>query len=321
MKICILLLGTFGDMILATPIISMIKKHYPKSEITFIAGNRNHIIIKHHPMVDRIIIWNKLPHKLISNFIYFWTNKFDYYIDPKDHYSTESCIIARLVRAKTKIGMNFRKKIFDILIPDERKNAELHYTQRVFRAFESLGITFEFDTIPRPELYYTSDSLNYFVHFLNENGLSRNNYIVFNISASHPRKTFSIETLSQIFAQTDFFLPVVLTFDVKDTEKALNLKGKYNHLNLFFSRKITDVFPLIENSSAVITPDTSIVHIATAYLKPTLAFYSGLDDFFRKFHPNNSNCIVVRAEKGDPGIQSIPLTSIINYINSFVSKI
>lgn len=318
MEICILQLGTFGDMILATPIISAIKNRVPDSKISFIAGRRNHIIIKSHPLVSNVIVWNKLPHHLFKSIWNLRTKKFDYYVDPKDHFSKEGCIIARLVRASTKVGFNRKKKIFDIGIPDEARNKDLHFTQRIFRAFNVLGIDWELNQIPKPELYYSFENENYYSEFLKESNLKHNGYIVFNISASHPRKTFSDNALNEIFSKIQFQFPIVLTFDVKDTIRALNLKGRYTNLYLFFSRSILDLLPLVENSLAVITPDTSVVHIATAYSKSTLAFYSGLDNFFVKFHPNNPKCIVVRAEKGDPGIQSISISKIINSINSFL---
>lgn len=321
MEICILQLGTYGDMILATPIISAIKNHIPEAKINFIAGHRNHLIIKHNPYVSKILIWSKLPHLLLRNIFYLRTRKFNVFVNPKDHFSREGSIISRIVRADTKVGLNRNKKIFDIEIPDEKLNSELHFTQRIFRAFEFLGIKLEDDEIPKPQLFYSRDNNDYFANFLKENNLKPFDYIVFNISASQPLKTFSDKALNEIFSQIEFNFPLALTFDYKDTERALNLRGKFVHPYLYFSRNILDVFPLIENSRAVITPDTSIVHIATAYSKKTLAFYSGLDEFFYKFHPNNNLCTVVRAEKGDPGIQTIPISQIISSIISFLQTI
>jgi ADP-heptose:LPS heptosyltransferase len=320
MKICILQLGTFGDMILTTPIISAIKKKYPIANIFFIAGGRNSNVIRNHPDVSKIIVWSKLPHKLIQNIVFLRTQNFQYYIDPKDHYSSESQLIARIVKANVKIGLNSKKNTFDISIPDESQNSELHYTQRVFRAFECLGIELPQNEIPKPDLYFSENSKNYVDLFLRENNLRVGEYVVFNISASHPRKTFTPEALKAIFTNLRPEIDIVLSFDYKDTEKALNLKGNFKFPFLFFSRNIQDVFSLIQSAKAVVTPDTSIVHIATAYSKPTLAFYSGLDDFFKKFHPNNPKCIVVRASSADPGIHSIPVNDFIHSINNFLKQ-
>lgn len=321
MDICILQLGTFGDMILTTPVISLLKQRFPDSRIFFICGNRNHIVIRYHPGVYKILRWNKFPATLLRNIAWLRFHEFDFYVDPKDHYSFEGQMIAKIVRSKLKIGLNQKSFNFHISIQSESENLNLHFTERVLRTLKPLGIVWEYEFIPLPELYYSEENKKYYEAFLLENNLEPNGYLVFNISASHPRKTFSDHTLRHIFSNVDFNLPIVLTFEPKDTIKALDLKNKYKFLNLFFSRSILDIFPIVENSFAVVTPDTSIVHIASAYSKPTLAFYSGLDSFFKKFHPNNPFCVVVRAEKGDPGIQSINTGSFISSINSFLKTI
>ncbi len=322
MEICILQLGTFGDMILCTPIISALKSKFPDSNIYFIAGKKNHIIIKYHPYIKKIFVWDKNPLKLLQTIIALKSKHFNFFVDPKDHFSRESKIIARMVKANSKIGLNtHNSNVFDTTIPDETQNLGLHFTQRIFKAFDFLNINFPDKIIPPPELFYPESSKFHFQKFLNENKLSQGKYIVFNISASHPRKTFSERALEEIFSKVHFYLPIVICFDKKDTQKAKKILHIKPSALLFYSKSILDIFPLVENCKAVITPDTSIVHIATAYKKNTLAFYSGLDNFFNKFHPNNPNAVVVRARSGDYGIQSIQPNQFIISINLFVEQI
>jgi len=319
MDICIAQLGTFGDMILATPIIKTLKKLYPQSNIHFIAGKKNHIVIKYHPLVNKIYVWDKNPFKLLQTIVSLKLKCFDYYVDPKDHFSRESLILSKIVVAKVKIGFNsFSHQTFDISIPDAIQNRSLHFTQRLFQAFKTLQISApKDDEIPKPDLYYPENSKQYLLHFLEKNQLLSNQYLLFNISASHPRKTFTEETLKDIFTKFTPPIPVVLCFEKKDKILAKKLQQLSPKIKLFFSRQILDVFALVEHSRAVITPDTSIVHIATAYHKPTLAFYSGLDDFFIKFHPNNPKAVVIRAQAEDHGIHSIPSNRVLLSINHF----
>ncbi len=115
MEICILQLGTYGDMILATPIISAIKNHFPEAKINFIAGHRNHLIIKHNPYVSKILIWSKLPHLLLRNIFYLRTRKFNVFVNPKDHFSREGSIISQIVRADTKSWFKSKQKKYLIL--------------------------------------------------------------------------------------------------------------------------------------------------------------------------------------------------------------
>ncbi len=321
MEICILQLGTLGDMILCTPIISALKSKYPNSSIYFIAGKKNHIIIKYHPRIKKIFIWDKNPIKLLQTIMALKKKNFDFYVDHKDHFSRESKIIAKLVKANYKIGLNADNNFFDKTIPNETQNIDLHFTQRVFKAFESLNINFPYNKIPIPELFYPESSKSHFQRFLNKKRLPQGKYIVFNISASHPRKTFSDMALNEIFSKILFPLPVVICLEKKDTQKVKGISKIKSSLFIYNSNSILDIFPLIENCTAVITPDTSVVHIATAYRKDTLAFYSGLDTFFNKFHPNNPKAKVVRACPGDYGIQSIQINQLITSIKLFLEQI
>ena len=77
------------------------------------------------------------------------------------------------------------------------------------------------------------------------------------------------------------------------------------NLNIFQSRSLQDIFSLIKNSYLVITPDTAVVHIAAAFNVPLLGLYSGLDDFFNKFHPLSNIYQIIRAPKVFDGIEPI----------------
>ncbi|MCX7879771.1 MAG: hypothetical protein N2517_03830 [Ignavibacteria bacterium] len=322
MKIAILQLGTFGDMILSTPIFSALKSQFRDIEITLIAGRRNHIVVAYNPHIDQILIWDKFPTKLLKVILALKRTKFDFYIDPKDHFSKQSRIIAKIVVAEKKIGLNpENSKIFDISLPNENFNKHLHFTQRIFQAFEPIGFKNTYSEIPIPELFVSEQSRAYVENYLRNQSLDKEGYLVLNISAGYVSRTFSFESLVEIFRSLHFKIPVVLSFHPKDRKVALNLGERFKKIKIFWSRSILDTIKLVEHSRCVITPDTSIVHIATAFLKPTLAFYNGLDESFNKFHPNNPNAVIIRAKPGDNGIQSITLNKILDAIDEFISNI
>ncbi len=322
MKIAILQLGTFGDLILSTPITKALKEKYPNCSIWYIAGRRNHQVLINNPYVDNIIVWDKSPTKVIKTLLLIKKNKFDYYVDPKDHYSTQGRIIARLVNARTKIGCNIKCKTFDISIPPERENTQLHFVQRVFQAFNHLGIqTPQENAIPKPLLFPTDNSKNFVNSFLENHQIEK--FIVFNISASNFNKMFELRFLLQSLRQVFFpkSLNVVLTFTQNHLDYAKELLNNFSNFIAFNSRNFHDVIALIQKSAGVITPDTSIVHVACAFEKPLLAFYSGLDDFFTKFHPIGNNVSIVRAKQGDDGIHSINSSEFIDSFNRFMSNL
>lgn len=327
MNIAILQLGTFGDLLLCTPILPELKTRFPDSKVFFIVGRRNQQVLWNNPFVDKIIVWDKSILHIFSTIYSLTENKFDFYIDPKDHFSRESLLIAKLVRASTKIGFNSKFKTFDIEIPGYLSNKNLHFTQRVFQAFKTLGITIpNIENIPKPQLFPSKDSQRYVADFLVANQINSNKFVVLNISASNPKKMFTSKVLISSFESFPYTneLKVVVTFTPNHRSFALEIATAFPDFILFYSRNFLDVSALVEQSSGVITPDTAIVHVASAFSKPLLAFYSGLDDFYAKFFPINERALVVRASSGDYGIQSITIpqiaTSLIAFIKSIINS-
>ncbi len=321
MNIGILQLGTFGDLILCTPILSELKRKFPYSKIYYIVGRRNQQVLWNNPFVDELIVWDKSFSKILTTIHSLKKSKFDYYVDPKDHFSRESLLIAHLIKANTKIGYNGKIKVFDIEIPYSIANHKLHFTQRIFQAFETFGIsTPTINNIPKPQLFPSNDSKRYVAEFLLSSKVDK--FIVWNISASNPNKMLSENILVATFKECSYpnNLRIVLTYTPKHKNIALKIKSACPDFCIFASRDFLDVAALVEQSIGVITPDTAMVHVASAFDKPLLAFYSGLDDFYDKFFPINRRSIIIRAKPGDFGIQSITLPQIIDSLTTFVKN-
>ncbi|MGQ9818714.1 MAG: glycosyltransferase family 9 protein [Candidatus Kapaibacteriales bacterium] len=325
LRIAILRLGTIGDLILSTPMFSYIKKKYPNSYLTLIVGKRNKDILSSNPYVDEIIEWNKSPFHLPKA---IWTIKkkyFNFYIDPKDHFSRESLIICKIVRAETKIGYNLEGKlIFNVSIPSHQKNQGLHYTQIIFNSLFPLNISLKnSDFIPKPQLFINHESKVYVESFLKQikcNG----KFIIINISASNIKKMLPIDRLIDGLKNSHFEnlkICKILTFTKNHTKLASKILETFPQIIPFRSRRFNDIVALVYESKGVITPDTSIVHICSAFEKPLLAFYSGLDEFFTRFRPVNPNAITIRAEKGDEGLQTISSQQITSSINLFMADL
>ncbi len=59
------------------------------------------------------------------------------------------------------------------------------------------------------------------------------------------------------------------------------------------------------------------MHIASAFNIPTIGLYSGLDEFYSKFHPLSDKFIAIKAQQGVDGIQSIKSTELIDALKQF----
>ena len=315
-KFLIMQLGRFGDLILFTPIFRMIKEKFPGIELHLLAGRKNYEVVIGNPFIDKIIKFDKSPTKLLSTLYQIRRNKYKYWIDPRDHFSKESRILAKIARAEIKIGYNQEnlKPVFDYNL--KTVDRILHHSLIGINSLSNLNIELPKNPL-KPELFFLNDEK--FSIQSTEIINQFNNYILLNLSASGTHKMWEIDKWIEFIEQTKIYKQnLVVNFMESERNQANLIKDKFPSIILHNPSNIRDVMVLVAKSNIVISPDTSIVHIASAFNKKIFALYSGLDDFYTKFHPTSDKFTVVRAENGDKGIHSITITNAVeNFLKNF----
>ncbi len=320
MNIIIVQLGRIGDMILLTPAIRAIKEKHPSAKIDVLAGRHNHAALKNNPNINNIIIYEKTPGKILKTLFSLRKVKYDYYLDPKDHKSSESRIFAKIANAKTKIGFNIGEdNTFDIGLPGEKDNETLHFSQRAFNPLKYIGIDFP-NQVPKPDLYQDQASIDYVNKYLAD--LHLKSFYVLNLSASMEHKMWDTENWIKLFQEhRNLQKCTVLSYAPPEKEKAEELLKACPEMHNFKSRNLNDAISLIAKSELLISPDTAMVHVAAAFDIPLLGLYSGLDDFYAKFFAACSLKEIIRAKKGDFGIKSIQYSDVKLALEKILNKI
>ena len=133
MNFIIVQFGRIGDMILLTPLFNRIKHLFPNANIDMLAGRHNNKIVSNNPHLNNIFIYEKTPLKFISLVNRIRKKRYDFLIDPKDHYSRESHLFAKLIKANNKIGFNPKEKYFNQTIPSQEENEGKHFIERILQ--------------------------------------------------------------------------------------------------------------------------------------------------------------------------------------------
>lgn len=313
-KIGIIQLGRIGDMVLTTPIFKIIKDLFPNSILHVYAGPSNYSIIKNNPYIDKIIVIKKTPAALIKTIYNLKLNKYYYWIDPKDHQSRESKIIAWLVNAQKKVvySENQTRASKYITLPVNTEN--LHHVMLGLNSLLPLGFIKPIN-VPKPELFTHPESEQYINEYLSTRKLK--NFILLNISGSSEHKMWDNSSWIEFFKKICIKKEIVLCFGPPELERAIELNSKMKNMHIFHSRSIKDIASLVAKSDFIFTPDTAIVHIAAAFNKPIFALYSGLDHFYSKFYPLSDVYHAVRADQGDKGIKSISVEKAVSEFEKF----
>lgn len=115
----------------------------------------------------------------------------------------------------------------------------------------------------------------------------KNNLIYINTEGRTADRNLSPEQLDYIAKHLSKHFPEISAIVYSNNQKSIELIKQYSHLTLAHTQNFLDACHLVENSILTITPDTSIVHVASAYNIPVIALYCGNDlEYFRE-HPTS----------------------------------
>ena len=62
-KILLIQTAFIGDVILATPLIEKLHQYFPDARIDFLLRKGNESLLKNHPYLSEVLIWNKKQNK------------------------------------------------------------------------------------------------------------------------------------------------------------------------------------------------------------------------------------------------------------------
>jgi ADP-heptose:LPS heptosyltransferase len=333
-KLLILRYDRIGDMIVTTPILRGLKIVKPDLFIGIVASSKNVEIIKNNPNVDKIYVlpskwrhlWNEIKkireegYNLVLNFVFIKM--------------TLGGIFINLIAPKSiKIGQGEQrhKFFYNRLLSVERHSRPMVEVLMNY-VKEAIGI----DIAPLNydyEIITDEKTRAGVLSFLDKNNLIQRQlknvkslqYIVFNLSVNDTVRRISNE---QAFAigeylnsRTEFRTVLLhapndsLMLSVKEQlakkTQCLVFPEQYEDASLL------EIAFLIEGALAVITPDTSIIHFASASKTPVLGFYASL---LHEWFPYKVKNKIILTDKNQP-VSSIPIPIMIESIKEFIATL
>jgi ADP-heptose:LPS heptosyltransferase len=315
MKILIVQIGRLGDMILTTPLFRTIKEKIPNSTIHVLASQTNHRILITNKFVDKIFIFKRDPINTLKLYFTFFKERYDYLLDPKDHRSSGSELLARLSRAKIKIGFNHDKStVYDYGIPSDISNFELHAVQRNLNVLKPLGI--DISAIIHPDIFIEKDSIEYVDNWLSQ--FKKKKIILINISVNVQERFWPVEHWREVinnFNNEDH--QFVITYLDTDLKAAKLIAKDFANVSIFHDRNLQDLSAIVKRADLMISPDTSLIHFASAFNIPTIALFQNVDWNYNKFRPLSDLSITLMPEKEQP-VEKIKPQKVIESVNSLL---
>ena len=264
--------GKIGDMIVNSLMFREIKKVYPDIKIGVIARGAEIDIIKDNPNVDKIYEYYKDRKKIKDLALKIKEEKYDLLIDFSEMLRVNQMMLINLCGTRINIGLDRKDwELFDLSIESGKdfKWTE-HITKRYLAYLIKLGLKKE--NIDISYDIYLKNEKKYEAFF---NEIKENKKIILNPYGASKHKSFSIETLENIITYLkDKDIAIILTYFGDKYKELEFLEKKYKYV--YIPKKIESILDtaiLIKKSDYVISPDTSIVHIASAFNKKMITIY------------------------------------------------
>jgi len=280
-----------GDMVISLPVFDALRARYPHLKISILASPRNCALVKNDPRFDGIFLYRKWALEDFRQLGAIRRERFDCVFDMIDDDSVTTLFYSQLVGPQAvRIGIGKRRHAgfydFNYMHAD---GVGGHIVDNTLKLLEPLGIG-EKDTSGFASPHITNAARQRVDEFLGEQALASGCWVGLNLSAGKPNRIWSddraIDLCRRLTAWRSDLCIIVIVMP-KDRERGERVVAEAGE-NV---RVIPDGLDLIEVSALIsrfrllISPDTSLIHIARSFQVPVVGLYSRASKNFRRWRP------------------------------------
>ncbi len=295
--------SSLGDIVLALPALSALRRSFPDSKISWLIRSEFIPILKNHPHLTEIIPFDRKflgkawfhPRafaRLVSFILYLHRSKFDAVFDFQGLFRTAS--LGWLSGCKKRFGMTNARELSHIFYTHKiTQNQEcVHLIDYYLKIIQTAGICDIGVEFILPEDRAAADSVS---KLLKEHGIVPNSYAVLVTGSAHSDKCWPIERFAALAEKTSstFHLPIVATGNASEAETIENLKSvaQVPIVNLAGRTSLSELVALMKSAGLVVSNDTGPGHIAAVLGKPLVMIF-GRSNPARVAPYGRNNCIV-----------------------------
>jgi ADP-heptose:LPS heptosyltransferase len=281
-KILILRNDRIGDLLISVPFLRILKEKNPQVNIdALISENNKSAKSGYEPYINRFYIYQKNIIYLIKLIYQLRKINYDLVIDLFDNPSTTNAFMIKMIKPIHSLGIRkLITNIYSFEVPLLNKNQN-HIVDRVAQLLLPFGINPQNENL----------SLGY---NLNENELyeaekllckkTRKYRFGINLSGSSRAKywgIFNFKKLMELVNEKYLSFEIVIFTTPEYKSDALNLTLNSNSKIAPFVTNFNLYAAMLSTCDIILTPDTSSVHLASAFNIPCIGLYiwSGLEEF------------------------------------------
>lgn len=269
--------GKLGDMIVATPLFSALRCEFSECKIAVACSPYNDIIIKNNSDIDlkRKTNFHSIIDviKLIS-----WIKKqrFGWVVDLTPGDSRTTTLICKFTKGKHTRTAGMHKKLYSRHFDLVTDYKDIHIIDRNIKLLEKI-IGRTINTTTRPKIELSENENSKAVQFL-QSIESKKHLIGVNLSAGAPARQWTNKTYQEFVKKLSNKFGnscSILLFSVGEQRTwAESLQQNFDSVTSVSAFDFLTITAIMKHLSILFTPDTSLLHVASAFSIPVIAIYS-----------------------------------------------
>lgn len=292
-KILILRYDVIGDMIISFPAYELLRSSLPQAKIYVLASEKNYKLLQNFPAINGYFVEPRNLLKRLFLILRLRSEEFDLIINFVFYRTTKAGLIANLINRKAikvNLGHETRSELYSALfniqiLPAYRGKYPM--SEFLCRYICNLfGWEFNPSSLEVYRLHIPENSIRKAKEFAQS--IPYPQKLLINISAKRYWSCSNYTELIRLLTSRFPNLGLIFIGLPKDYSKIwqITANAKENVFVFPMSTDIFDVVALVREVDFVFTPDTSIVHIANAFLKPVAILYSFQSSYIKEWMPN-----------------------------------
>lgn len=257
-KILIIRFSSIGDIVLTTPVVRCVKNKYPDAQIHYLTKASFESVVASNPHIKKVWTIKEHVNEVIAD---LQKIGFDHIIDLHKNIRSKQVRLKLKTSYSTFEKLNFQKWLLTNFKINKMPN--IHIVDRYIEAGKELGIVND------------GKGLDFFIDPKNEvTPPIHGEYVALVIGTAHATKALTAQKSADIIEALS--LPVVLIGGPGDTQKAeeiIGLSDGETVINTCGKLNIEQSASVLKKSTAVISPDTGMMHIASALEKPIISIW------------------------------------------------
>ncbi len=257
-KILVIRFSSIGDIVLTSPVLRCIKEQL-KAEVHFITKKAYSGIVSTNPNVDKVFFFEHEFTEIIND---LKNEQYDFVVDL--HHNLRSTRLKRALKVKSAAFPKLNRQKFLLTTFKWDVMPDIHIVDRYFESVKPIGVKND------------RKGLDYFIPKKDEIELTQfeipAKFIAFSIGAQFATKRLPANKIIEIIQGCE--LPVVILGGPDDIEASAQILERCQQvINMVGKINLNQSASVVRQAVKVITHDTGLMHIASAFNKPIVSVW------------------------------------------------